>query len=238
MTLLDINEVILGNVELPMDSKIDQYKDLTEDIEKAIELCEGLYNKDHLNLTKSHTEFYQANPLMDAWIDDWKGKDSKLFKKELFYTMICGLYIPKVPSELTALITLTSRVFKTPNKTIEALDKARLKKYVTSQFNEDKDIIKDILDKVFGYEVNLVTKVRPIVTNKENTEVYISNIDSILLCKNNIRDILTDVNDISNLYYDKEKGVVLGDSGVPLRTLINKFGIVRNDMDLREVFLA
>ena len=86
--------------------------------------------------------------------------------------------------------------------------------------------------------MSLVTKVRPLVTNNGVVEIYIENINDILLCNESIRDILTDVNDVSDLWYSKEKGIVIGEREIPLRTLIHSFGIIDDDLDLRRVFLA
>src|SRR5690554_1770781 len=122
MKLIDINDIILGNVELPKGSKFRTYPDYTNDINEAITMCEGLYNKDHFTQTMSHVEFYESNPIMDAVLSDWKSSlESKIFKKELFYSILCGTYIPTVPSELTALLTITRRRCETPNQMIAAL---------------------------------------------------------------------------------------------------------------------
>lgn len=238
MKLTDINNVILGNVELPKNPRFQNYPDLTDEIKDAIVKCEGLYNKEHFTQTMSHTEFYEANPLMDAFLSDYRKIDSRMFKKELFYTMLCETYIPSIPSELTAMLVLTRRKCETPNKMIAALDKSKLKKYVTQQIHENPKIIKEVIDKIWGYEVNLVTSIRRMVTNNGVVEIYIDNINDILLCNPSIRDILSDVDDVQNLWYSKDKGIVIGDNEIPLRTVINSFGIVKNDLDLRRVFSA
>lgn len=238
MNITDINDIILGNVILPKRVNIKDLPDYTKDIEEAIEMCEGLYNKEHLTLTRSHTEFYDYNPLMNAAITDWKVNDSLVFKKELFYSMLCGVYIPNVPSELTALFVLTRRECEYPNQMIAALDKSAFKKYLTYSYHSSPTIMKDILDGLWGYKVNLVTNDRLMVTNDDAVEIYIRNINDILLCNKNIRDILPDTRDVENLKYSKEKGIVLGDSDIPLRTLVQTFGIVDDDLDLRKVFLV
>lgn len=243
MKLTEINDIILGNVDLPVRKKFKELPDLTNSINEAIRLCDGLYNKSHFipkPQTLSYTEFYTANPLMDAFISDWwSGEvDTRTFKKELFYSMVAGVYVPTVPSELTALFVLTRREYDTPNKMISALDKSHMKSYLDKQIHSNKRIMKELLDKIWGYEVNLVTKERPMVTNKDAVEIYIDNINDILVCNENIKDILTNVDDIKDLRYSTEKGIVLGDSEIPLRTLIQTFGITDDDLDLRRVYLA
>jgi hypothetical protein len=113
-----------------------------------------------------------------------------------------------------------------------------MKRYLTQQFHDNPKIMKEIIDELWGYEVNLVTKVRPMVTNDDIVEIYIDNLNSIVLCNPSIRDILTSVSDVESLWYSKEKGIVVGESEIPLRTMIQSFGIVKNDLDLRKVFLA
>lgn len=239
MKLIDINDIILGNIELPKSTRFKEYPDYTEDINEALYMCDGLYNKEHLSQTMSHTEFYEFNPLMDARLSDWKKSDNaNIFKKELFYAMLCETYIPTVPTELVALFVMTRRKSESPNQMISALDKSKFKRYVTQQFHSNKTIMKDILDEIWGYNVNLVTRDRPIVNNGDIVEIYIDNINEILLCNPSIRDILNNVEDVKGLWYSKDKGIVVGDSEIPLRTLIQSFGIVKNDLDLRRVFLS
>lgn len=236
MKIIDINDIILGNVEISKSNNINKSLDLSKEIQEVVNSIEGLYNKEHLKLTMSHTEFYEANPLLDNYLSDYKKLNSTLFKKELFYSMLCETYIPYVPSDLTALLVLTRNKVETPNRMIVALDKSKFKKYITQQFNENNKILKEIIDKIWGYSVNLVTKNRPMVINNNVTEIYIDNINDILLCNNNINDILKYTDDINNLWYSKDKGIVLGDKEIPLRTLIHEFGITKNDLDLRNVF--
>lgn len=239
MRLTEINEIILGNVELPRNERNGEYPDWSSEIKSAIQACDGLYDKSHLQKTSSHTEFYAANPMMDAFISDWWNKpNDRLFKKELFYAMLCEVYVPHIPSELTALFVKTRAACETPNKMIASLDKSRMKKYLTQGFSSDSTMMKQLLDRLWGYDVSLVTKVRPLVTNNGVVEIYIENINDILLCNESIRDILTDVNDVYDLWYSKDKGIVIGEREIPLRTLIHSFGITEDDLDLRRVFLA
>src|SRR5690606_22653460 len=128
---------------------------------------------------------------------------AKVFKKELFYAILCGTYIPTVPSELTALFIMTRRKCETPNQMIAALDKSKMKRYLTQQFHDNNKIMKEILNEIWGYDVDLVTDLRPMVTNGDVVEIYISNINNILLCNISIKDILTDVNDVQSLWYSK-----------------------------------
>lgn len=238
MKLTEINDIILGNTVLPKSPKFKELPDYSKEFNKAFEMFEGLYNKQHFSSTMSHTEFYEANPLLNAAMDDAYGSDSKVFKKEWFYSVLCESYIPGVPSELTAAFVLTRRKSESPNQMVAALDKSKMRKYLAQQSHSNPKIMKEIMDELWGYEVNLVTDVRPMVANGETVEIYINNINSILLCNESIRDILTDAADIESLKYTSDKGIVLGDSGIPLRTLINSFGIVKNDLDLRKVFLT
>lgn len=238
MKLTEINDIILGNTVLTPSPKFKELPDYTEELKKSFDLFEGLYNRQHLSSTMSHTEFFEANPLFDAALSDVYGSDAKVFKKEWFYSTLCETYIPGVPSELTAVFVLTRRQCESPNQMIAALDKAKMRRYLTQQFHTNPKIMKEIMDKLWGYEVNLVTEVRPMVTNGDIVEIYIRNINSILLCNVSIRDILADASDVESLKYTSDKGIVLGDSGIPLRTLIQSFGIVKNDLDLRSVFLA
>lgn len=237
MKITEINDIILGNVELDKPSRFVEFKDYSGYIKEIIPTCVGLFNCGHLTKTRTHTEFYEANPLLDCFISDYyKENDVKQFKKELFYAMLCGAYVPKVPGELTALFVMTRREVESPNKMIAALDKSRMKKYLTVAFSNNKYIMKELLDLVWGFDVQLVTNVRPSVTNRGIVEIYIDNINDILLCNEGIKDILTDVRDFNDLWYSKEKGIVIGEKEVPLRTLIHSYGITEDDLDLRKVF--
>lgn len=238
MKLTEINDIILGNTILTKSPKFKDLPDYSSEFKKAFDMFEGLYNKQHFSSTMSHTEFFESNPMLNAAMDDEYGQDSKVFKKEWFYSTLCETYIPGVPSELTAILVLTRRKCESPNQMIAALDKSKMRKYLTNQCHNNPKIMKEIIDELWGYEVSLVTDVRPMVTNGDTVEIYISNVNSILLCNTSIRDILTDASDIESLQYTSDKGIVLGDSGIPLRTLIQSFGIVKNDLDLRRVFIA
>lgn len=239
MKIIEINNIILGNVELPKTHNYDVVIDYTNDILEAIDTFDGLYNKVHLQKTLSHKEFYESNPILDNAITDWYSKSNvRAFKKELFYSMVCGTYIPEVSTELTALFFLTKRASVSPNKMIAALDKSRMKKYLTQQFHPNKRVMKEVLDKIWGYDVQLLTELRPSVDNNGITEIYIDNINDVLICNNSIRNILVNTEDISKLWYSKEKGIVIGDKQIPLRTLIHPYGITMNDLDLREVLFS
>lgn len=235
MKLTEVNEILLGNVDLSTGPRFKDLPDYTEDIKQALNQFNGLYNREHLGQTMSHVEFYEANPMFDYALSDFKPND-KVFKKELFYAMLCGTYVQTIPTELVALFVFTRRSCVSPNQMVSALDKTRMKKYLTQRYNHDPKYMKNLLNVIWGYDVNLVTKARLMVTNGNIVEVYIDNINDILLCNMDIRDILSDVNDVANLWYSKEKGIVIGDAEVPLRTLIQSFGIVKDDLDLREVF--
>lgn len=239
MKLTEINKIILGEVELEKSARYKQLPDYTDKIAEALEIGNGIYNKRHLTETRSHTEFYEHNPLFEAAIDDWnKDKDKREFKKELFYAMLCETYIPHVPTELVALFVLTRRVSETPNKMILALDRSKMKRYLTQVTTDSNKVMKDLLDEVWGYDVNLLTENRRMVNNKGVMEIYIENIDDVLLCNPTITSILRDAEDVSKLTYDKDKGVLVGENGIPLRVLIQSFGITRNDLDLRSMFLV
>lgn len=234
MTLVELNESILDFEDV--NPSLSKYDDYSEMIKQAIVEFDGIYDKSHLKKTQSRVEFYSGNPMLDACIDDYCRRFSlnkSTFKKEFFYSLISGVYVPHIPSELTAMAVFSKNKYFTPNRTIDKMDRSVLSKYIC-----DKGVVKTLLDVLFGYKVNLITSVRPMVSNNGIVEIYIANIDGVLLCNEGIREILSDISDIKSLAYSKEKGVVVGKNEVPLRTLIHSFGITEDDMDLRSVLFA
>lgn len=238
MNTLQINEVILGNVEIPKDIKYKLYPDYSKDIEYALSACNGLYEKEHLRKTKSYIEFYNANPMLEAFIKDLHPKDFSMFSKELFYSMLCEVYVPCIPTELVALFLLSRKTSVSPNRMMASIDRRVFKNYMTLNWHNDKQILKKLIDNIWKMDVNLVTKDRPMVINNNIVEIYVSNIDDILLCNSSVLDVLHSTEDVKSLSYSNNLGVVVGDTEVPLRTLINKYIIVRNDLDLREVSMS
>lgn len=236
MLITEMNKLILSSESLPMNSKYKDYVGLADEIKECIDLCNGYFNPNHFNLTRSSNEFYDANPVMSSIIKDVYGDRAKLIRDEVFYSLLCGTYIDGIPSELTALLDLTRREAITPNRMVASLDKLRFNKYMTECYNEDPTYIKKVIDQLWGYNVNLLTDVRRMVVNNDIVEIFIENINDVLLCNKNIHSVLSNVDEIENLSYNNN-GVVC-DGDIPLRTLINRFGIVENDLDLRKVYFV
>lgn len=233
MNLLDINKIILGDSPLEIPNDFKPYPDYGKELKELFKLAANYTNIETVRRTQSNVEFYESLPLLSALISDLTKKDRAL-KKELFYAMYLGFYIPGVPSELVAMIQYTISKAKTPNRTISSLDSSKFSKYLKTPFSSDPKIIKKVIDTLFGYETQLLSS-QLCVENKDVVEIYISNIDQVLLCNTSIRNKFNDVHDFSKLSYDKNLGVVLGESKIPLRTLINVYGICTDDMDLRSV---
>ncbi len=234
MNLIDINNIILGNkiIEVKQSNIIKNYY---SDIIYCLSNFSSYCNIKHMDGTKSYKEFYESNPMFDAIISDYIGKNDNKFKKELFFSMVCNCYIEGYSMEFVALLKKAIKECKSPNRAIRSIDKSKMEKFLLNPCNDDPKYIKNLLDYLYGYNVNLITEFNIMVTNKNIVEIYIDNVDNVLLANESIKTVLTSVDDIKDLFYDKNKGVIIKNGGVILRKLIDTFGIVTDDMDLRTV---
>lgn len=236
MSLLDTISIIEDSSSLQMPKSFKQLPPLYDVIKREIENTVGLFNPDHLNKTKSHIEFYSSNPILDAYFSDLSlPVNAAVFKKEFFYSLISGIYIDTIPAEIVAILHFALQKYKTPNKSLVALDKSRFNVCLKNRYHTDGGYIKKALDLLCGYNTELVSTNKCVVTNKDTVEIYISNIDDILMCSTSIRSVLTHPDDYTNLYYDSERGIVLGENRIALRTILHPYGIAKNDLDLRKV---
>lgn len=236
--LLDLTERILtarstkGYKEVK--SVLDRI-DYTEVISEVLELFGDLFDRDHLKSTYSSTEFYTANPLFDEAIKAYR-KDHAVLKSDLFYSMKSGIYIPHVPSELVATINYAKSKYNTPNKMLLAIDNLRISKFLNMRLSTDDSItVKSVIDTIFGYSVDLLTRTNLLASNRDFVEVYISNINNVLIAPTELKERIADMEDLLNIEYNEDVGVIIKGYTHPIRGMIGMYGITEDDLDLRKV---
>lgn len=240
-TVLDCNNFILGNFESKVDINIPNLKDAFDFV---LNSANGLYDISIITKTKSSIEFYKNAPMLYSFIRDRFEYIKTLvdgnitfqsFISELFHSMSLKEYIPNIPMLLYHCIVYTRDYVETPNMLVKRIDKNVLRSYADSAINGSKTVIKELVDYVFGYDVQLLTKDTPYVDNNGVREIYVSNNDSILLCDESISKYIQNIEDYHRIVYNKDLGMCIGDSKIPIRCIISDYGILPDDYDLRKV---
>lgn len=152
---------------------------------------------------------------------------------ELFYAVKNGEFYPGVPSRLVYALKDAKRKYKDfPNMAIQYCYKI-VSIYGGAVFinNEDKPTVKQVIDRVFGMSVNLLTGYKPLAGNNGVYEIYVKEANRVVLLPKDIYDTLS-LSDFDDLDYDEKIGVTYQD--IPLRCFNNRVGITTNEFDLRE----
>jgi hypothetical protein len=153
---------------------------------------------------------------------------------ECFYACKLGYYIEGVPSKLVYIV---NKIFKENDKRFvnKSLNTALplLKPYVNCQFKGTNDdyTVKDIIENACGHSVKLLTPAELKVQVGTDWEVFIPNVERVALLSDELGSQFS-YQDCERLEFKKDLGIVLGN--IPIRTLNNKLGVVKDDFDLRE----
>lgn len=209
------------DVEFPVITKddVDKFHSLLE-INSCIKVA--------FDETDSATSFYNAFP-------DIKKLIGTPIASEVFYAYKLGHFYTGIPNKLVYVLFTTFKTtdFTLPNLVIWKVSK-ELDKFADKIYNyEDKKFtVKSIIENVYGKSANIISESSYKCLNDGFYEVYISNVDRIAILPKDIGEALSD-EDCRRLEYDKNKGIVLGDT--PIRRLNGRLGITLDDFDLRGV---
>lgn len=224
MVLTEINKNILSK-----DKQIIEHIEVKdEDLKTFMELI-TISNtaKTYFNTTDDANTFYSLFP----YIKDIIGKVNCV---EIFYACKLGYYVKGVPSKLIWIINKMSKLYEGPcvNAMIKSASQF-IKSYCNNSYKVDGDImtIKDIIESNLKYRINLITEEVPMVNYDTFSEIYVENVDRVLLVPKNIASLIS-LQDCKDISYIKDKGVCIKD--IPIRTLGNRLGITKNDFDLRD----
>lgn len=198
---------------------------LTEDIlNQYIEaLGPVLINQGSFEFNPSIRKFVPAMPILD------KSIDSKVLV-EFKHAINNGVLFEGIPGEFVYYVKLAIKHRLTPNKALMYMPASFWKEI----FEKDIKNLKEVMNSIYGYNVSLLSSARPYVLNKDTYEVYIPNIDNVLII--NKDDIPEDLHMTSfeNVFYNKEDGVHIGgEAGPLLRELVNPIAYAVDDLDLR-----
>ena len=177
------------------------------------------------NKTDSAKEFYENFELFD------KAFDKKL-QEDVFYGAKLGYLLENVPCRLVYLLKLAAANNVTPSLAVQSVSPIAWGRFLKKGTLPEGIIIKDILDAVFGYDTQLITKTKLKIRYERYSEVYIENVDRICLLPNSIADQFDTIEDLRELKYVPKVGVCFGE--VPLRTFDGRNGITFDEFDLRD----
>lgn len=228
MTLLEFNKIIDGK---PLESvKPVEYVGITmEDLEffrRMLSIDPAMIPA--LHETSRSKEFFDAFPILDSI------EYSKEQKEDLFYAVKLGYFYSGVPCKLVYLITKAIAATETPNQALCLLkDSKHVAKYLVDGAINNGITIKQVVANVLGSEFKTITNSRRKVKFNNFYEIYVENVDSIVLVPEDIAGQINSIGDLRAVSFVPNVGVCVHD--IPLRTFGNRYGITVNEFDLREV---
>lgn len=188
---------------------------------------------DAVNSTEDANEFYKAYPSI-------KKVMNKATAVDIFYAYKLGNYFKGVPNKAVYILRRAKQEasnVKAVNTIIESC-LALLKPYIQYEYVSEHGTftLKDIIDTVFGYPVDLLTMSKlNIKIDDRMSELYVPNVDRVALIPADI-SLLLSFEDCLNIKYSYELGIHL--SGTALRTFNGRYGILvsGSDFDLLEAY--
>jgi len=227
MTLLEINRAIEGRSskkEAEIQYKeIDNLFEQVQNLQLTMQVDNGI--KSRFDLTESANEFYKACPLAKKIVE----KDAL---SEAFYALKAGFYFEGIPSKLTYILSKAIKMYETPNRAVSAISLAVLGNYLGNGALAEGHTIKEVINNILGVEYKTLTRARRAAKYNDVFEVYVENVDRVLVLPASYEQFLESRTDLETVTYDKEKGVLM--CGVPLRIYGGRIGITTDDFDLRE----
>lgn len=159
----------------------------------------------------------------------------KTFASDVFYAYKVGYVYKGVPNKLCYILKLAKESeagVDAPNFGLSKVSKL-LKKYAGQKYvcNGAELTVKDIMDNIYGKSVRLLTDGTRKTMNGTFWEVYVPEVDRVLLLPDDIGKVLT-FDDCCSLQWDPDVGVI--SNGKALRFFNNRVGITTDDFDLRE----
>lgn len=188
-----------------------------------------------IKLTESNTMFYQA-------CKDLKELIPAEYREDVFYAIRLGYTMDGIPSKLVTILQKAKAIHNYPNVALSMIPEEEL-----SVFSQDGILpvgitITDVVCNVWKSDIKIMSPYRKRVEHAKDVEVYVENkidngkeslFDTVILLPKDISDTMQD-RDITNIIYDTEKGIILGDT--ILRKVNGRFGITKSDIDMRGVF--
>lgn len=230
MTLIAVNKLVDG--KFPSDSiEADTNKKVQfttqEDLEEFRQyLAINPQFMSLLQMTDSHTEFFKACELLSKVVD-------KKLQEDLFYAAKLGFTYTDIPSKLVYLLRVAIRKTPSPNTAIESIDKTQLARYLKPGVLPEGITVKQVMTNLIGSDFKLLVPARRKAKYKDFYEVYVENVDRVVLLPETIASQITSRSDLCDINYKENTGVCLCDT--PLRSLCGYFGIVKDEFDLRGV---
>lgn len=224
MNLLELNDKILiskkktVNVPTFSDDKLKEFKEI-------ISIS--------MNMKNSFQMLDDSNAFFKAFPDVKKVLGVKICT-EIFYACKLGYYYEGVPAKLVYILqkAIVNHGKEYPNVTLNSAVNL-LKPYACAQYKCNNNIVtvKDVLDNVFGYSVQLLTTAKTKIKPGLYWEVFIPDVERVAIMPDDIASMIS-YGDCDKLSFDFRKGIMLED--VPVRTMNGRVGITKNDFDLRE----
>lgn len=221
MDLLDLNKIILS-------------KDKTE-IEYPI-IKEGDFNffKELVNIDGTIKAAFDSTDNATIFFKGYADIKELVGTKavDVFYAYKLGYFLEGVPMKLVYILTKAYREYSEVNMALNSCI-ALVQKYANNVYVTPNGsyTVKDIIDNIAATSTKLITEDCLKVEYNNYFEVYIKDTRMVALIPSYTATNLSQ-DDINNIKYDKEKGLVL--HGLPLRISTNTLGATLHDYDLRE----
>ncbi|MBQ2885880.1 MAG: hypothetical protein IJE43_19315 [Alphaproteobacteria bacterium] len=177
------------------------------------------------NKTDSAKEFYEAFELFRKIIPD-------NVKEDAFYSAKVGYYFEGVPSKLVYILKQAISKGATPSLALQSVSPLVWGRFLKEGSLPEGITIKDVLESIYGYEVQLLSKSQKKIQYSDYSEIYVENVDKIVLLPNDIADQFASIDDLSSIKYVPKKGVCFEE--MPLRFFNGRKGITLDEFDLRD----
>ena len=226
MNLLELNSIVAGKYTEGVGKNKTTRCITEEEFEdfRAM-LSVNPANRDFLNRTETASEFYEHVELADKYID-------KEIKEDAFYAAKLGFFYAGVPSKLVYILRKAIRKYQSPNLALSAIDVRTISKYLKEGALPEGITIKNVIESILGRQCELLTSYRRKVKFKDWYEVYVPDVDRVLLLPEDLAKHIESLEDLENINYRKDVGVCVYD--IPIRTMGNKVGVTVDEFDLRK----
>ena len=229
MNLLKLNHIIEGYYEEELTQKtIDLYRIGTEEEHiqfKNILNVSNIYTS-NMNMTEDYKEFFQAFEL-------FRNVFPENLQEDIFYAAKLGFHFKGVPSKLVYLLKKSISTYTSPNVAVSAINRMAWGRFLKRGSIQDGITIKTVIDNLLGEAYTPLSEHRRKVKYRDWYEVYVENVDRVVLLNEEIARSIDSLDDLRNVKFSEEKGVLVYDS--PLRVIGPYVGIINDDFDLRKV---
>lgn len=228
MTLLELNKIVEG--KYPKGDAVEPIKTITiddlENFRQYLAIDESMLQV--LKSTNNDKEFFEAYPILNAL------PYSKEEKTELFYAAKLGEIYTDISSKLVYLLVKALTSTSSPNQALSVLKDYRgIDKYLQKGAIPNDITIKQIMSNILKSDFKVLTNSRRKVKYNNFYEVYVENVDTVVLLPEDIAAQVDSSDDLKAINYVKGVGVCVYD--MPLRTFCGRLGVTTNEFDLRDV---